>query len=101
MTIPPAFTTLEIQKADHSETNGASGSETLMVSLQNNNGTTLPTEPGFYWITEAGMNPQIVEVIVACTAHNLLQVILPGDSQRYPLDLWDNALWHGPLSRPE
>ncbi len=61
----------------------------------------MPTKPGFYWIVEAGTNPQIVEVIVACTAHNLLQVVRPGDAQRYPLDLWDNARWLGPLLKPE
>ena len=72
-----------------------------MGSKQNRISTTMPTEPGFYWIIESGMTPQVVEVVVACTAHQLLQVLLPGDPQRYPIDLWDNALWHGPLPRPE
>ncbi len=61
----------------------------------------LPAKPGFYWITEPGMTPQIVEVIISCAAHNLLQVLLPGDSQRYPIDLWDTASWYGPLPKPE
>jgi len=72
-----------------------------MASKENRSVTTMPTEPGFYWIIESGMTPQIVEVVSVCAAHNLLQVLLPGDSQRYPIDLWDTALWHGPLLMPE
>lgn len=72
-----------------------------MGSKQNRDISTMPTVPGFYWIVEAGAAPQIVEVVVACAAHNLLHVLRPGDAQRYPIDLWDDVLWCGPLATPE
>lgn len=72
-----------------------------MASKMNSTPTNLPTEPGFYWITELGMTPLIVEVVLSCVTDNALQVLLPGDSQRYPLDFWDNAFWYGPLVEPE
>jgi len=72
-----------------------------MGSIENRKSTAMPTEPGFYWITEDGMDSQIVEVVVSCATDNLLQVLLPGDSQRYPLDLWDDVHWYGPLAEPD
>lgn len=72
-----------------------------MGSIENRKSTTMPTEPGFYWITEDGMTPQVVEVVPSCATREALQVLLPGDSQRYPLDLWDDVLWYGPLSEPK
>ncbi len=60
-----------------------------------------PTEPGFYWVVEAGEDPHIVEVGIESDSHRMLYVLLPGDTEKYPLEMWNKALWHGPLASPQ
>lgn len=59
-----------------------------------------PREPGFYWVVEAGETPHIVEIDVIPDSHNMMSVLLPGDDQRAPIEIFDGALWHGPLEPP-
>lgn len=63
--------------------------------------TDKPIEPGYYWIAEAGEKPLMVEVNVESDSHNLMFVLLPGDDERYPLAIWNGALWMGPIAVPE
>jgi hypothetical protein len=44
-----------------------------------------PTDPGFYWIAEYWMHPQIVKINIIPDTINKLEVILPSDNKKYPL----------------
>ena len=59
-----------------------------------------PTEPGYYWLSEAGEPPFIVEVDVESDSHGMFFVRLPDDDHKYPLDLWPGARWLGPFETP-
>ncbi len=60
-----------------------------------------PTDPGFYWLAEAGEEPHLVEVCIESDSHNMFYVLIPGDEQKHPLDLWSGALWFGPLKKED
>ena len=60
-----------------------------------------PTDPGFYWIAEAGEQPHIVQVNITSDSHNMVEIMLPGDEITYPVEIWVGALWCGPLKSPE
>lgn len=79
------------------------GRATEIIEPENNMkwDTMPPTDPGFYWIAEAGEQPRIVEVNVASNSHKMVEIMLPGDEMRYPVAIWAGALWCGPLEAPE
>jgi hypothetical protein len=58
-----------------------------------------PSEPGFYWFTEGGKQPHIIEVIVESDSHRMFLVRLPDDDHKYPFDLWPGARWFGRSKR--
>ncbi len=60
-----------------------------------------PTDPGFYWLAEAGEEPHIVEVCIESDSHNMFFVRLPDDDHKYPLAIWEGALWFGPLEESD
>ncbi len=60
-----------------------------------------PTEPGYYWIAEDGMQPHVVQVDIISDSNNMLEILLPGDDRKYPVEVWNGALWCGPLRSPE
>ncbi len=60
-----------------------------------------PAANGFYWLAEAGMKPHIVEINQVDDSHDKRYVSLPGDNEQYPLSIYDDALWLGPLPDPE
>jgi hypothetical protein len=57
-----------------------------------------PSDPGCYEIWEVDCEPFEVRVEVESDSHGLFYVLIPGDDHKYPLDLWQGALWFGPLS---
>jgi len=59
---------------------------------------TQPVRPGFYWLIEAGMPPHLVEVAVESDSHGIFFVLLPGEDYKYPLELWPDASWVGPVN---
>ena len=59
--------------------------------------TKAPTEPGFYWLSEAGAPPFIVEVCIESDSHGMFFVLLPGEDHKYPPALWPDATWTGPV----
>ncbi len=63
--------------------------------------TEKPKEPGYYWIAEAGEKPHAVLVEIESDSHSMLFVLLPGDKEKYPLEIWNGALWMGPVPMPE
>ena len=60
-----------------------------------------PTVPGFYWVAEAGEEPHIVEVGVESDSNDLFFVTLPDDDYKYPLSIWNGALWFGPVDESD
>jgi len=56
-----------------------------------------PTKPGFYWLTENGEIPFIVEVDVESDSNRMFFVRLPGEDYKYPLELWPDVSWIGPV----
>jgi len=61
----------------------------------------LPEAPGFYWVAEAKQKPHIIDIGIESDSHNMLYIFIPGDDKKYPLYMWPNVLWCGPLEHPE
>lgn len=59
-----------------------------------------PVTLGFYWVSEAGQPPHIVEIQARPGFEQTPFVILPGDDKHYPIELYRKALWYGPLVAP-
>lgn len=57
-----------------------------------------PTEPGFYWIKEPGEDAYLVRVCVEVDSHSMFYVMLTDDEQKYPIELWEEAFWFGPIT---
>jgi hypothetical protein len=53
--------------------------------------------PGYYLVCEPDGEAFMVHVDFESDSHELFFRI-PGDEQKYPLELWENALWYGPVS---
>jgi len=60
-----------------------------------------PTEPGFYFIAEAGEQPHLVKVCVENDSHDMYYVLLPDEDYKYHIALWDGALWFGPVEEDD
>ncbi len=57
-----------------------------------------PTVPGYYLVVEDGIEPVLLKVDVESDSHNMFFATIPGEGHKYPLDLWQGALWYGPVS---
>lgn len=57
-----------------------------------------PIDPGIYWVIEFGEQPHLVHVDIESDSHGMFFVLLPDDDYKYPLELWEGALWSGPFS---
>ncbi len=60
-----------------------------------------PSDPGFYWLAEDGMQPHMVQLDFVVDTSDKLEVLLPGDERKYSIDIWSKALWCGPLKSPQ
>ena len=56
-----------------------------------------PKDPGLYWLWEFGEDPHLVRVDIELDSHGLFFVRIPGDECKYPIDLWMDAIWIGPV----
>jgi hypothetical protein len=56
-----------------------------------------PDAPGYYFVLESDAEPIMVQVEVVTNSHTRVYVVIPGDSRRRPIELWENALWYGPV----
>jgi hypothetical protein len=56
-----------------------------------------PVDPGFYWVSQAGEMPYLVEVFVESDSHGMFYVLLSDHNHKYSTECWSGALWFGPL----
>lgn len=60
-----------------------------------------PTDPGFYFIAEAGEQPHLVQVCVETDSYKMYFVFLPDEDYKYDLGLWHGAVWFGPVEEDD
>ena len=60
--------------------------------------TKYPTLPGYYLVQEQDEEPTLVQVDVVDDSHDMFYILIPGDRRKYPLELWKDAFWYGPIS---
>ncbi len=54
-----------------------------------------PRDSGYYWLVEPDKDPCIVEVRNEEGKQIVLRI---GDTRQYPIEVWNKALWCGPLN---